>query len=181
MKILILIFLSIVSFCTSLFAEKARVIAKSGLILRAEPKKSSTKLDKLPMGTVIDTQKDEMEEMGDRWFQVNYNGKTGWVSSQFIDFNLKDPKPQTSVGKFVQIEVGDYYHLVIEEKGETKSFFILGETEGISSQELESNSEKWKGKKIKVTWVKTKKFVPEAGGFDTLEVAQKIELVGNKK
>lgn len=179
MKILILFFLSFV--LTSLFAEKARVVAKSGLVLRAEPKKSSAKLDKLPQGTIIDTVKDEMEEKGDRWFQVKYNGKIGWISSQFIDFNLKDPKLETAVGNFVEIESGDYFHVVIEEKGKTRSFFVLQETEGIPSQELESKPEKYRGKKMKLTWIKTKQFVSEAGSFETLEVVKKIEILGNKK
>lgn len=175
MKVCALVLFLFVSF-EQLLAEKARITAKSGLILRAEPKKGSKKLDNIPFQTVVDTQKDEMEEMGDRWFQVTYKGKTGWVSSQFLSFDLKDPKVQTSTGKFLRVESGDYFHLVVEIKGQEESFFILRETEGIASQDLESDP-KYKGKKIKVSWVKTKQYIPEAGGFDTLQVAQKVELV----
>jgi uncharacterized protein YgiM (DUF1202 family) len=159
---------------SGLAAEKARVTAKSGLLLRDQPTLQGNVLAKLPLNTQVETQENQ-EADGHRWWRISFQGKTGWASGDFIDFNLKDPIVKKISGKFLRIEVGDYHHLVIDHGGKELSFFILRDPAGLPVTRILDNQAKFKGKAMHVFWKMHKFYIPEAGGFDTVAVVVKVE------
>lgn len=61
-------------------AQDATVQADGGLRLRAEASTSSTVLSVMPNGATIDV----VSDLGNGWYQVSYNGSTGYSSSSYI-------------------------------------------------------------------------------------------------
>lgn len=81
---------------------------------------------------------------------------------------------QVFVGKFVEIQVGDYAHLnVVDGKGNERSFWVSGDS---SFEPFLEQPEKYRGKQVKVHWHKVKRNIPEAGGEMEIEEATSIEL-----
>jgi hypothetical protein len=88
----------------------------------------------------------------------------------------QNSKEQVSIGTFVEIEQGDYFHFRIKtEEGEEKSFFVLNDDD--TYRTIEANPEKYKGKKVKVYWVAKKQNIPEAGGEMDIDEYIKAELL----
>ena len=81
----------------------------------------------------------------------------------------------TLEGRFVTVEVGDYVHLyVTDDKGVKRHFYVFG----IPDFEKFMNSpEKFKDKRVRVTWHTVVRDLPEAGGKVTLNEATSVKLV----
>ncbi|MCB1179167.1 MAG: SH3 domain-containing protein [Leptospiraceae bacterium] len=158
----------------SISAEKALVNVKSTLVLREKPDKKSKKLGNLPSKAIIETSGTELDSDSNRWFKVTYKGKTGWAFGKFLDFNLGKSKTQTAIGTFVTTEMGDYFHITFKINSEEQSFFVTGSTKGFDVNKFEGNEKKYKGKKYKISWVTEKVYIPEAGGFDTIDNLIKV-------
>jgi site-specific DNA-cytosine methylase len=83
---------------------------------------------------------------------------------------------QVTIGTFVTIEGGDYYHFYFKpETGAEKDLFVLNGDE--TYQKIAANPEKYKGVKIKVTWERKKQNIPEAGGEMEIEEYIKSEIL----
>ncbi len=81
---------------------------------------------------------------------------------------------QTLQGTFVGVEVGDYYHLQIEDvKGQQRSFYM---TEDPSFEPFIEQPESNKGLSVQVRWHTTEKDIPEAGGMMTVDEAVSIQF-----
>lgn len=164
-------------FSQTIFAEKALVNVKSTLVVREKPNKNSSKLSNIPSKAIVDTKGTDLDEDSNRWFQISYKGKSGWVFGEFLDFNLGKAKKQVAEGTFVDAEMGDYFHVTFKIKAEEKSFFVTQNPKGFEIVKLEESPKKYKNKKFKITWVSEKVFIPEAGGFDIIDNIIKLELV----
>ena len=168
------IFLSV---SQNIFGEKALVNVKTSLVLREKPDKNSDKLISIPSKTIVDTKGTELDGESNRWFQVSYNGKNGWVFGEFLDFNLGKIKKQVTEGIFLEIEMGDYLHATFKIKTEEKSFFVTQNLKNFDIGKLEENKEKYKNKKFKITWISNKIFIPEVGDFDTVDTIIDLEII----
>ena len=60
-------------------------VTASSLKLRAEATTNSKCLTQLPRSTVVIVENDSI----DGWYKVNYNGQSGYISSQYVDFSKK--------------------------------------------------------------------------------------------
>ncbi|MBR6786751.1 MAG: SH3 domain-containing protein [Clostridia bacterium] len=70
----------------------ARVTTESGsLNLRKSASKSAKILTTIPRNTVI-----TVLERGEKWSQVKYNGKTGFVMNEFLTFGISEELPDSS-------------------------------------------------------------------------------------
>ena len=94
-------------------------------------------------------------------------GATAWAKDKIVS-------QSTFPAIIVDVETGDYMHLVVKDaKGTTRSFFI-GQAGGMLEQVAE-NPESFKGRKVKVTWQKVITHIPEAGRDMTIERVVKLE------
>jgi hypothetical protein len=64
-------------------------------------------------------------------------------------------------GKFLKIEAGDYYHLVIEKDGKEERFWCY-ERQKLGCEELIPQEEKYKNKHIQVKYVEKETYIKEA-------------------
>lgn len=84
------------------------------------------------------------------------------------------PIERTS-GRFSAIEIGDYYHLLIDTpNGDGASFFILQSDPTID--ELINNPDPYLGKEVVIYWQTSVEHIPEAGGDIPVEVALAVQL-----
>lgn len=87
------------------------------------------------------------------------------------------PEPDALVleCKFVEMQWGDYAHLVVrDDAGKTRSFYLADDLP--EGDYLEFEGTEHKGKRIVVKWRKVKKNIPEGGGVRSVEEAYSIEL-----
>lgn len=85
---------------------------------------------------------------------------------------------QTTAGKFVRVDEGDYFHWVMTDgSGEEVSFFILNPDASVES--VLNEPESYVGRKCRITWKKSMEDIPEAGG--KLEVEQVLSVEWLKK
>lgn len=78
-------------------------------------------------------------------------------------------------GVIKEIQVGDYYHIVIKDgKGKEHSFFV-GKDKSFDG--IVEKPEKFKGKKVRLHWHTIKKDIPEAGGPMQIDEATKLEFL----
>lgn len=78
-------------------------------------------------------------------------------------------------GRFLDLQFGDYAHLEIEDtKGQTHSFWLGNDR---SLEKFVTDTEKYRGKRVRVHWHKTERHIPEAGGSMEIEEATKIEVL----
>lgn len=65
-------------------------------------------------------------------------------------------------GKFLKVEVGDYYHLVIEKDGKEERFWCY-ERQELGCESLDPQQEKYKNKPIQVFYLEKETYIEEAG------------------
>lgn len=66
---------------------EGRVTAEPYLNMRSSTNTNSEIVEKIPQGTVITVKKVLMSENSDKWYQVTYANKTGYVSANYININ----------------------------------------------------------------------------------------------
>ena len=66
---------------------EGRVIAEPYLNMRTSTNTNSEIVEKIPQGTLITVKKVLMSENLDKWYQVTYANKTGYVSANYININ----------------------------------------------------------------------------------------------
>ena len=76
----------LLSYSESLLGE-GRVTAEPYLNMRESTNTNSEIVEKIPQGTVITVKKVLITENSDKWYQVTYANKTGYVSANYIDVN----------------------------------------------------------------------------------------------
>ena len=77
-------------------------------------------------------------------------------------------------GTFAGIEQGDYAHFLVKDaKGKPESYFILRPDKSVQS--YIDNSDKLKGRKVRVHWEERNENIPEAGGKQRIKVVTKVE------
>lgn len=73
------------------------------------------------------------------------------------------------------VEVGDYYHILIQDsKGKEHSLFLGNHK---SFDPIVAKPAAYKGKKVRVHWRTVEKNIPEAGGKMKIEEATSIEVL----
>ncbi|EAY27031.1 hypothetical protein [Microscilla marina] len=78
-------------------------------------------------------------------------------------------------GIFQEIEQGDLFHFIIKDaQGKTHDFWVF--KPDATYQTIEADQAKYKGRKIKVFYKKTKKYIENAGGEIAFEEYVKAEL-----
>jgi hypothetical protein len=78
-------------------------------------------------------------------------------------------------GVIKDVEVGDYYHIVLKDnKGKERSFFVGNHK---SFAKLVDQPASYKGKKVRLHWHSVEKNIPEAGGKMKIDEATSMELV----
>ena len=79
-------------------------------------------------------------------------------------------------GTFVETQEGDYVHLVIKDQaGNVRSFFIAPDMPASVWEPFATREHQ--GKAVEVTWERVRRFIPEAGGEETIEQATNIRLL----
>jgi hypothetical protein len=82
---------------------------------------------------------------------------------------------QVLTGVIREVQVGDYYHLVVRDaRGKDHSFFVGNHK---SFNALVDKPEKFRGKRVRVHWHSVEKHIPEAGGKMKIEEATSMELL----
>lgn len=77
-------------------------------------------------------------------------------------------------GTLREVQVGDYYHLVIRDaKGKDHELWVGNDK---SFDGLVKSPEKFKGRRVKVRWHTVEKEIPEAGGKIKIDEATAIEF-----
>lgn len=78
-------------------------------------------------------------------------------------------------GTFVEIEQGDLFHFIVkDEQGKSYDFWVM-KTDA-TYEKISLDQAKYKGKKIKVFYKKSKKFIENAGGEIEFQEYVKAEL-----
>lgn len=76
---------------------------------------------------------------------------------------------------FLRIDQGDYSHLIVKDKnGQEKDFWLWSKGKWDA---VLSNPESWKGKRVRLTWRKVTRNIPEAGGNLELDEATSIRVL----
>lgn len=84
-------------------------------------------------------------------------------------------KNHVLVGKFVDLEFGDYAHVLIEDaKGEQHSYFLGNDP---ALEKFVTDTDRYRGKRVRVHWRTVNKNIPQAGGEMEIEEAFKIEVL----
>lgn len=84
-------------------------------------------------------------------------------------------KPNILVGQFIDLEFGDYAHVQIRDnKGKDSSFFLGNDP---SLEKFVTDTDKYRGKRVRVHWHTITKDIPQAGGPMEIEEAFKIEVL----
>ena len=82
-------------------------------------------------------------------------------------------EPEVLQAKFLGIEIGDYYHINLEDaEGNQHSFFLSGDE---SFQQYIENPESYVNSWVKLQWHSVQKDIPEAGGMMEIKEAISIE------
>ena len=87
-------------------------------------------------------------------------------------------KSKSTDGTFVRIDEGDYFHWVINTKGEEFSFFILNADAAV--EKVLEDPEKFVGKKCRVLWKESMEDIPEAGGKIKVKQVLSVEWLAKK-
>lgn len=86
------------------------------------------------------------------------------------------PARQVLRGTFVEIQEGDYLHIVIRDQaGSIRSFFIAPELPASVWEPFIGSQHQ--GKAVEVTWEEIRRFLPEAGAEETIQQATNIRLL----
>ncbi|KAF1079928.1 MAG: hypothetical protein GQF41_3826 [Candidatus Rifleibacterium amylolyticum] len=176
---LVLMALAVILTQTSYGAEIRSVTARSGIKLRSEPGKVSKVMANIPLNTQVEVLEygnliETIEEIEAPWAKIIYNGQTGWVFSGFLSEEV-DPVKETAVCKFKGISVGDYYHFDVEmPDGADRSFWLGRDIKGI--QINEENQDQYLGKLFRITWIKTRWYISEAGSMLDVECVVEVQL-----
>jgi hypothetical protein len=86
------------------------------------------------------------------------------------------PARQVLRGTFVEIQEGDYVHIVIRDQaGNIRSFFIAPELPASVWEPFIGSQHQ--GKAVEVTWEEVRRFLPEAGAEETIQQATNIRLL----
>lgn len=99
---------------------------------------------------------------------------TLWVA--LATLLLAAPAKTSSIeAAFQGVEVGDYVHLnVKDDKGVQRSFWI---TRDASFTPFVEHPEKFKNRRVKITWRTVRRDIPENGGPLTINEATSIKLL----
>lgn len=82
--------------------------------------------------------------------------------SSFFSYAKKSQDLKEMSGKFLKVEAGDYFHLVIERDGKEVRFWCY-ERQELGCEELSIQEEKYKNKHIQVKYLEKETFIEEAG------------------
>jgi hypothetical protein len=88
------------------------------------------------------------------------------------------PQPQFLKGKFVEVQEGDYPHIVLlDEKGRRRSFFVA---QNIPKGEIDPflTDHTLRGKTVEVTWRRVDRFLEAAGATNQVDEITSIAVVG---
>lgn len=78
-------------------------------------------------------------------------------------------------GKFVDLQMGDYAHVeILDAAGESRNFWLGSDP---SLNKVVEHPEWYRGKKVKVTWHKVTRNIPEAGGNMEIEEITRLEVL----
>jgi hypothetical protein len=79
-------------------------------------------------------------------------------------------------GTYIATEQGDYFHAAIKgDDGTEYSFFFAPDLSEARADELVAGM--YDGKKVKATWRKTERDIPEAGGMMEVDELVDIEAI----
>lgn len=83
--------------------ELAKVVLPSGasgstVNMRQQPSKSSKIVDQVPVGNTITV----LEDQG-QWCKVAYDGRTGWMMSNYLEYLDQDGQPDTDTGGYYAV------------------------------------------------------------------------------
>jgi hypothetical protein len=85
-------------------------------------------------------------------------------------------KLETLTGTYIATEQGDYFHAAIKgDDGTEYSFFFAPDLSEARADELVAGM--YDGKKVKATWRKTERDIPEAGGMMEVDELVDIEAI----
>lgn len=102
------------------------------------------------------------------------------ASTDMTEPSQPSPAPasgkQVLRGTFLETQEGDYVHLVIKDQaGNVRSFFIAPDMPASMWEPFATREHQ--GKAVEVTWEEVRRFIPEAGGEETIEEATNIRLL----
>lgn len=84
-------------------------------------------------------------------------------------------EPSVLTGKFVELQMGDYAHVeILDGAGKSHNFWLGNDP---SLMKVVEHPDWYQGKKVKVTWQKVSRNIPEAGGNMEIEEVSKIEVI----
>lgn len=84
-------------------------------------------------------------------------------------------EPSVLTGKFVELQMGDYAHVeILDGAGKSHNFWLGNDP---SLAKIVEHPDWYQGKKVKVTWQKVNRNIPEAGGSMEIEEVSKIEVI----
>ena len=93
----------------------------------------------------------------------------------FLTLAVVAAPSKSLVGTFVELEMGDYAHFIVEDpQGQRRSYWVGNDR---SFMKFLESGPAYKGRKVRVHWHKTKKNIPEAGGMMEIEEATRVELL----
>lgn len=79
------------------------------------------------------------------------------------------------IGTFLDVQFGDYAHLQIKDlRGDEHSYFLASDP---SLEKFVTDTESFKGKKVRVHWHTVTRDIPEAGGPMEIEEAFKVDVL----
>ena len=85
--------------------EQAKVVLPSGasgstVNMRKQPSKSAELREQVPVGSTVEV----IEDQG-QWCKVAYDGKIGWMMSNYLEYLNQDGQPDTDANGFVTLTV----------------------------------------------------------------------------
>ena len=79
------------------------------------------------------------------------------------------------VGRFLDLEFGDYAHVTIVDNAGNNHSFWLGNDRSL--EKFVTDTDKYRNKNVRVHWHKVNRHIPEAGGDMEIEEVTKIEVL----
>ena len=88
---------------------QAKVIATSGgsVNMRSKPSTNASIVMQVKIGTIVD-----VYEKGDDWCRVGYDGKTGYMMTKFLDFNVEPQPTPTDMVTVKKADLETIYSMV---------------------------------------------------------------------
>ena len=108
---------------------------------------------------------------------------TSAVSAPLVDSPINtaqasEAAPRQMTGKFQQLVEGDYLHFELRDDadGKKKSFFLAADIPQKDWMPFYEHPE-YKGKKVKITWRNTDRYLEHAGAVNNIDEVLSIELL----